>query len=111
MRVSACHCLECQRRTGSVFGVQARFRKTAASFHGKSTVFTRVGDSGNDKSFHFCPDCGSAVYYTFQKHPDIVVIPVGAFGDPDFPEPQVSYYESRRHHWVDLPAGVERFDD
>ena len=27
VRISMCHCLACQQRTGSVFGVQARFRR------------------------------------------------------------------------------------
>ena len=74
-------------------------------------VLTRGGDSGDNKSFYFCPHCDSIVYYTLQKNPDIVAIPVGAFADPNFPEPQVSYYESRRHSWVHLPAGTDRFED
>ena len=31
LRVSVCHCLACQRRTGSVFGAQARFSRDAVS--------------------------------------------------------------------------------
>lgn len=111
IRISACHCLECQRRTGSVFGVQARFPKNETTIQGKSSIFTRIGDSGHDISFRFCPRCGSTVYYTLEKFPDIIAIPVGAFADPKFPEPQVSFYESRRHAWVEPPAGAERFDD
>ncbi len=91
--------------------MQARFPKGETTFQGESTVFTRTGDSGDDISFHFCPHCGSIVYYMLEKWPDVVAIPVGAFADPDFPEPRVSFYESRRHAWVDLPSGTERFDD
>jgi hypothetical protein len=61
--------------------------------------------------FRFCPRCGSTVYYILEQFPDIVGIPVGAFGDPNFPAPQVSFYESKRHAWVQLPIGAERFDD
>jgi hypothetical protein len=111
VRISACHCLECQRRTGSIFGVQARFPKNETSIQGESSVFTRTGDSGDEISFRFCPRCGSTVYYTLAKFPDIVAIPVGAFADPNFPEPQVSFYESRRHAWVQLPVRTERFKD
>ena len=47
VRVSVCHCLACQRRTGSAFGVQARFRKESVSINGQSTQYVRVADSGN----------------------------------------------------------------
>ena len=37
VRISMCHCHDCQRRTGSVFGVQARFRRSEATVDGPST--------------------------------------------------------------------------
>src|SRR3954465_13222142 len=57
VRVSICHCLACQRRTGSVFVAQARFRREAVDIGGRSTAYVRVGDSGNHITFHFCPTC------------------------------------------------------
>jgi len=36
IRVSICHCLACQRRTGSVFGAQARFPQEAVTVSGNS---------------------------------------------------------------------------
>lgn len=111
LRISVCHCLECQRRTGSVFGAQARFPRDKVSIDGRPSNFVRIGDTGDTISFNFCPDCGSTVYYTLQNQPDVVAIPVGAFADPSFPEPAVSFYESRRHAWVSVPTDAERFDD
>jgi hypothetical protein len=35
---------------------------------------------------------------------------VGAFADPQFPAPQVSVYDCRRHSWVQLPPGVTAFE-
>ena len=61
VRVSVCHCLACQRRTGSVFGVQARFHRRAVEIRGNSSVYMRTGDSGKRVAFHFCPDCGAIV--------------------------------------------------
>ncbi|HNG50306.1 MAG TPA: GFA family protein, partial [Plasticicumulans sp.] len=54
-RISMCHCLECQRRTGSAFGIQARFPDDAVTIQGASKTFTRTGDSGSSATFHFCP--------------------------------------------------------
>jgi hypothetical protein len=39
-----------------------------------------------------------------------VGVAVGAFADPNFPAPQVSIYDSRRHPWVQLPPGTKTFD-
>ncbi len=44
IRVSVCHCHACQRRTGSPFGVQARFRKAGVTIAGVSSEYVRVGD-------------------------------------------------------------------
>ena len=82
IRISICHCLECQRRTGSVFGVQARFHTNTVTIRGRSATFVRVGDSGTKVTFHFCPVCGGTVHYSLERHPEIVGIPVGAFADP-----------------------------
>lgn len=110
VRISMCHCLACQRRTGSTFGVQARFPRDRVTVEGQSTEYVRVADSGNPLTFHFCPVCGSTVYYCQDDMPDLVAIPVGAFADPTFPPPWVSVYESRRHPWTGVPPEVEHLD-
>ena len=59
-RISMCHCLECQRRTGAAISNQARFRREQVTFTGKSTAWMRTAESGNALTFHFCPTCGRA---------------------------------------------------
>lgn len=107
IRVSVCHCLACQRRTGSVFGAQARFPEGAVSITGTSKEFVRVGDAGSRISFRFCPECGATVYYTGQGLEGFIAIPVGAFADPGFPQPTYSVYEERMHGWVQMPDGID----
>jgi len=108
LRVSVCHCLACQRRTGSVFGVQARFALSAVTVTGAANEYVRIGDEGSRITFRFCPECGTTVLYTIDRLQDVVAIPVGAFADPTFPGPMYSVYEHRKHGWVSMPAGVER---
>jgi hypothetical protein len=107
IRISVCHCLACQRRTGSVFGAQARFPSEAVKVSGKSKEFVRVGDEGTKATFRFCPECGATVYYTNEGLEGSVAIPIGAFADPGFPRPNFSVYEERMHSWVSMPAGIE----
>ena len=108
--VSICNCLACQRRTGSAFGMQAAFRTDQVKLEGRFSDYTRISDEADRKPhvFHFCPECGSQVFYTEPSEPDLVVVSVGSFADPAFPPPVESGYESRRHPWVSLPASVQR---
>jgi hypothetical protein len=107
VRISICHCLECQRRTGSVFGTQARFpRAQVTAIEGRATAYARVGDSGQTITSHFCPQCGTTVYWLLGIAPDLIAVAVGTFADPAFPPPLHSVYERRRHPWVSVPQSV-----
>ena len=106
-RLSMCHCLECQKRTGAPFGVQARFDRTRVTAEGTAREFERIGDEGNRITFRFCPACGSTVYWTMSGQPDLVAVAVGNFADPTCSAPRFSVYESRRHSWVVVPDHPE----
>ncbi len=107
VRVSVCHCLACQRRTGSVFGAQARFPRENVRITGEGREYVRIGDSGGRCAFTFCPTCGATVYYVIAGREEHIAIPVGAFADPAFPAPAFSVYEERMHGWVVMPEGIE----
>jgi hypothetical protein len=107
VRISVCHCLACQRRTGSVFSAQARFPREAVTVSGRGTEFVRVGDEGTKATFTFCPVCGVTVFYALPGPERAIAIPVGAFADPTFPAPAVSVYEQRMHSWVKMPHDME----
>jgi hypothetical protein len=103
VRISMCHCLECQRRTGAATSNQARFRCEQITFGGKSTAWARTAESGNTIAFHFCPICGSTVYWEGQGFPDHVAVAIGCFADPSFPPPKISVWEESRHPWLTPP--------
>ena len=107
--VGVCHCLACQRRTGSVFAALASF---AAPFKviGTATEYLRTGDQGAQFLFRFCPVCGTTVFHTEVGYDKSVSVAVGAFADPQFPAPKVSVYDCRRHSWVRLPEGITKFE-
>jgi hypothetical protein len=110
LAVSICNCLACQRRTGSAFGMQAGFKAGQVEISGRFNDFSRISDEADRKEavFHFCPDCGSQVFYTEPDDADLIVVSIGSFADPTFPPPTVSGYDSRRHPWVGLPESVAR---
>ena len=98
-----CHCLECQRRTGAVISNQARFRLEQISFAGNTTAWKRAAESGNVMTYHFCPICGSTVFWDNEGFPGHVTVAIGNFADPNFPAPTIGVWEETRHHWVALP--------
>ena len=107
-RVSACHCLECQRRTGAIMSNQARFRREQVTVNGTATAWKRKGESGNTITYYFCPVCGSTVYMENEAFPGVVAAAVGNFADPNFPAPTVSVWEEARHHWLSVPPDTKR---
>ena len=103
VRVSACHCLNCKKRSGSAFSAQARWPAAQVSIEGQSKSWVVVADSGNPATFHFCPECGSDVHYEIDgKFDGLVAIPLGAFDDPWFAWPGFSVWEERKHDWVEI---------
>jgi len=107
--VVACHCLECQRRTGAPFGVGAFYPAAAVTISGTAKQFTRDGASGGKVHTYFCPNCGSSVYWTADKLPTMIGVAVGALADPQHPAPVLSIFEHSKHDWVQMDTALEHF--
>jgi hypothetical protein len=58
---------------------------------------------------HFCPDCGSSVFWYAKYRPDLIGIAFGAFADPSMPSPTLSVWEPTRHPWVTFDHQLDRF--
>ena len=105
--VSSCHCLACQRRTGAVFGSTSFFgRGQVRSIDGEHRTWRRAGDSGRFLTFHFCPTCGSNVFWEAEGTPDRISVAVGCFADPDFPAPVRTVWAENKHHWLPFPESI-----
>lgn len=107
--VVACHCRDCQRRSGSPFGVIAYYPAEAVSISGYTRAWTRPTDSGTSFTTGFCPRCGTTVWARADKHPASIGVPVGIFADPAFPPPIRSVYERTKHAWVAIPGDIPHF--
>ena len=57
-------------------------------------------DSGNHVSFHFCPSCGSTIYWQLAAYPEFIAVALGMFADPTYPTPKISVWERTRHPWT-----------
>src|SRR5438105_13462187 len=99
VRISMCHCLACQRRTGSAFSIQARWPSDRVRIEGHSTEYVRISDHGEARTFSFCPECGATVHYRLDAHPDVIAVPIGAIADSAVYPPTISRYVSSRQAW------------
>ncbi|MFZ5670846.1 MAG: GFA family protein [Pseudomonadota bacterium] len=104
--VSLCSCRDCQRRTGSAFGLVAVYPRAAVTIGGEAKRYSRVADSGNITAMSFCPTCGSTVYWDRAGRDDIICVAVGAFADPTMPAPIRTVYDEHRHPWIGFEAAT-----
>ena len=111
-RISLCHCNLCQKQSGSAFAIQARFPREQVTIEGKSTAwklplekaklteYRNCASLGGGATFHFCPVCGSTVWYTAGADEARIGVKIGAFADPTFPAPKISGFEEYQHPWA-----------
>ena len=107
--VVACHCIDCQRRTGSPFGVMAYYPEDQLTITGHARRYARKAASGGIFETYFCPECGSTVYARAAKHPTLIGVAIGTIADPSFQAPARSVWEQSKHHWVQIPGDAEHF--
>ena len=105
----ACHCIDCQKRSGSPFGTMAYYPNESVAIGGETREYSRPTDSGNTYTTGFCPTCGSTLYGRASRFPGITGITVGTIGDPKFPAPIRSVYEQSRHEWLAMPDSTDGF--
>jgi hypothetical protein len=117
LRVTVCHCLWCQRRTGSAFGVEVVFPLEAVSVSGiEPTTYRRISDeSGRWLDVYFCPRCGSNLGLTLEAAPGIRSVPAGTLDQPERLDPaqlkfRHVFTRSRRAGWSDITSEVEAYE-
>ena len=103
-----CNCKACQKRTGSPFGVGAYIRRDRVSISGTSSSWGRTADAGRQLVNHFCPTCGSTVFWTLEMRPDHVGIAVGMFKG-ELPAPARAIWAEEAHDWMIFPEDMPVF--
>jgi len=68
--------------------------------------YTKRADSGNELTRHFCPDCGSPVYTSSPRHPDLLYIKAGALDDPIVVVPAYQSWAGSAVPWATIESGL-----
>ena len=117
LRVTACHCQCCQRRTGSDFGIELVFDPRQIEISGGSPAcYRHVSDeSGRWLEIEFCGQCGGNLGFTLEAAPEIQTLLVGAFDDLSWitPERQTFWhvFTRSRRDCFDLWSEVEIYEE
>lgn len=108
-----CHCNNCKQRTGSAFGISAYFDRSAVvHITGETLVYAfHHGAGQHDQERHFCPRCGTTLFWYVSTLPDKIGIAGGCFAPGSLPEPDASHRDHLRLPWVTLPEQWTRYGE
>ena len=111
MFVHCCHCLDCQRQTGSAFVLNAIYEQDRIELLSGEIEPTRVPtDSGRPHDIHRCPTCQVAVWSDYGRRPALRFVRVGTLDDPTALKPDVHIFTRSKQPWVALPADTPAFE-
>jgi hypothetical protein len=108
--VHCCHCLNCQRQTGSAFVINLLIEADRVELvSGEPQAVDVPRDDGGTQRIFRCPICAIAVYSEYTR-PEISFVRGGTLDDPSSVEPDVHIFTRSKVPWVELPQSVPAFD-
>ena len=111
MFVNCCHCLDCQRQTGSAFVLNAIIEADRVEvFSGETRGYPQPTDSGRPHIIHRCPACGTALWSNYGGLDKLRFVRVGTLEQPSALTPKAHIFTRSKQPWVVLPEGVPAFE-
>jgi hypothetical protein len=108
--VNCCHCLNCQRQTGSAFVINALIEADRVELlAGEPQPVEAPRPSGKPQTIWRCPSCKVALYSQY-THPQVRFVRVGTLDDPSAVAPDVHIFTRTKLPWVSLPDSVPAFE-
>ena len=108
--VHCCHCLNCQRQTGSAFVVNLLIETDRVEFlSGDPQPVDAPRDDGSVQRVFRCPTCQVAVFSQYTR-PEVRFVRGGTLDDPSSVEPDVHIFTRSKLPWVSLPESTPAFD-
>ena len=109
--VHCCHCLSCQRETGSAFVLNALIEADRWELTEAAPVAVSVPtDSGKPHRIFRCESCGTAVASEYGGVENLRFVRVGTLDAPHALTPDVHIYTRSKVPWIALPQGVLAFE-
>ena len=105
-----CHCLNCQRQTGSAFVINLLIEADRVELHSGAPEAVDVPrDDGSKQRISRCPTCQVAVYSDYGR-PEVLFVRAGTLDQPSSVTPDVHIFTKSKLSWVRLPEPVPAFE-
>ena len=110
MFVHCCHCLNCQRQTGSAFVINLLIEADRVQLlSGEPVPVDAPRDDGSAQRIYRCPACGVAVFSEYGR-PEVRFVRGGTLDEPSSVAPDVHIFTRSKLPWVALPPSVPAFE-
>jgi hypothetical protein len=110
MFVHCCHCLNCQRQTGSAFVINLLIEADRVEVvSGVPHAVDAPRDDGSAQRIFRCPDCEVAVFSEYAR-PEVLFVRGGTLDDPTGVTPDVHIYTRSKVGWFSLPPETPAFE-
>jgi len=107
-QVVACHCTECQRQSGSAFGMTMVVSEDVFKISkGEPKIYRSTSPAGRAKVGAFCPDCGTRVYHQPEWRKGTISVKPGTLDDTSWLRPDLHIWTSSKQPWVMIPESVQ----
>ncbi len=105
-----CHCLNCQRQTGSAFVINLLIEADHVEvLSGDPQPVDVARDDGSKQRIYRCPTCQVAVFSEY-GWPEMWFLRGGTLDDPSRVAPDVHIFTRSKLPWVALPDSVPAFE-
>jgi hypothetical protein len=104
-----CHCLNCQRQTGSAFVINLLIEGDRVELLADEPEPVNVPrDEGSNQRIYRCPTCQVAVFSEYGG-PGVRFVRAGTLDQPASVTPDVHIFTRSKLSWVTLPDSVPAF--
>jgi hypothetical protein len=108
--VHCCHCLNCQRQTGSAFVINLMIETDRVELLGEAPQAVDVPrDDGTTQRIFRCPRCDIAVFSEYGR-PELRFVRGGTLDEPTGISPDVHIFTRSKVDWVAIPEATPAFE-
>jgi hypothetical protein len=107
----ACHCTDCQKRSGSSFGLSMWVKRAALEVtRGDAMLQVLAGADGGPRHQRMCAKCGTRLWSEPARRPELAVLRPGTLDNAKEWVPAAHIWTRSAQPWVTIPEGVARYE-
>ncbi|MDB4115601.1 GFA family protein [Planktomarina sp.] len=103
-----CHCEDCRRATGSVFGTNLFVSESEVEISGEVSSYSHISDSGSTMTKRFCSNCGSLLFGSNSAKPNVVSIRAGTVDQLALIKPQINLFMDKKVPSTSIDENLEQ---